>query len=998
MLLCLSSAYAQNASPNQISSVFEHLETDRVPTGYLLDSAIELADLNKYNGTLSNDNYTDIAVFRNVLATINSAKVNQTAASLDADVLTDALADSSAICLGAAVFKYNYIVSNALTSGLISYQNGKVYDVYSNGIWQNPYDEAYTFVFAPNRPYSTGQFVRFKFDISHLYGNATPISIEFDAGEESNIGYRTIGSSYDVTIYYSSIGDKNLKMRVTLGGNIVLEGHSIITIESQPASPASMATPPTDSHLFNKVINGELVSAKVSYKSSHSGAVVKPFIFVEGFDNGLVGLLDTQNPITNLWKLVTLQGKGQFDFSWFYDTVLPSDTAIKNNYDVFYVDWFNPYADIKNNAALLVDILDWINEIKQTSADRNIITGHSMGGLIVRYALCSMEQDSPPHPHYTDYYVSYDAPHLGVNVPVGLQYALMDLYRVLYGHPVPGILSYHLFDPLLMYLLMRFSSPSAKQMMYYYVPEFGNATDIYHVAWQNELDNIGFPQGDSGHPIENLSIVNGGPTSPGTLGPVMLDFALNINNGTSSTWWLQALSLLAARINNIDLSFLVNRDSGSGIVCTSKAKYRKTWLWAPSGIDVPLFGQDSIVFHQSPSGSAGFDYVNSSYLDFSVQIDTAFNDDSVKILLNAPLQFVPSGSALAIPEYHRDFYPNPPQPKLTTPFDAYFLANSASHHSHRPKDYWDWIVAQKEAVLIGPGDFALSGDLFSISPLPQGYNTLDYFCSDTTVSFPSGHINITQPGKMATVSLRSKQGGAFIYKHKRALLGFPAMSLQASQQNGNQYTVTATCVTTDMEVRNKIDELSSAGVIRFIWGYKNPTTNSYTWTDTTSVRSFTCTAPDGEKTYVCMKMTNGPGRECTDVNVITINRTSEGPLFYEPYEIWSTKHGAMIYYDKLQNTIASANNYFAVWINGDYSPAPLAPDNVQVYLETIPLSETFQTTIDGATVTVYCFDIIDTLDLPSPLTTPQSFGPILSLATVRHGNTVLDQLPFWICW
>ncbi|MBR5904898.1 MAG: hypothetical protein IKZ51_00400 [Bacteroidales bacterium] len=1000
LILSLRPSYAQNSPSNLVSSVFEYLETYRVPTGYLLDAAVELADLHKYNGTLSNDNYSDIALFRNALATINSAKVNSTAASLNADNLTDALADTSAVQLGAAVFKYNYIVSNALSSGLINYQNGKVYDVYSNGIWQNPYDEAYTFVFTPSQFYHSGQSVHFKFDASHLYGNVNPISIEFDAGEENNVGYRSIVSPYETTIYYSSPGEKTIKMRVTLSGNITLESHAILNVTSVPAAPSGTYTQPTGSHLFAKFINGELVSARVTYKSSHSEAVVKPFIFVEGFDNGMIGLIESFGNITALGNRLAFKGKGEFDFSWFYDSVLKNDDEIKNNYDVFFVDWFNPYADIRDNAALLVDILDWINGLKQGSADRNIIVGHSMGGLIARYALCSMEQDSPPHPHYTDCYVSFDAPHLGVNVPVGLQFALTDLYYALYGNFVPGVITYHIFDPLLIYLLSCYSCQSAKQMMYYYVPGGSNATYSYHVAWQNELDSIGFPQGDYGHPIENLSIVNGGPSSTNVpLEPDLLDFTLSINNGSSSTWWLQALSMLAARIDNIYLSFLVNRDSGSGNVCVSKAKYRKTWPWAPNGIDVPLFDQDSILVHQSPSGSLGLDYVNSSYLENNMSsINTVSNSDTVRLILTSRIPFVPASSALAVPNYTRDFSNTHPIPLEETPFDSFYIADTASHHSFRKTDYWDWIVTQKETVFIGPEDFALAGDYFCTLPLPPSYSNPVLSCTDTTVTFSNGIINISNPGRVATISLESHNGGAYIYKHKRALLGFPAMSLQANQQNGNHYTVTATCVTTDMEVRNKLDELASTGKIRYIWGYKNPTTNSYTWTDTTSVRSFACVAPDGEKTYVCMKMTNGPGRECTDINVITINRTSEGPLFYEPYEIWSTKHGAMIYYDKLQNTVASANNYFGVWINSDYYPAPLTPDNVQIDLDTIPLAETFQTSIDGQTVTVYCFDIIDSLDLPSPLTTPSSFGPILNLATVRHGNTVIDQLPFWICW
>ena len=1006
--MCISPTYAQSSPSNPVSSVFEYLETNRVPTGYLLDAAVELADLHKFNGTLSNDNYSDIALFRNALATINSAKVNSTAASLNADNLTDALADTSAIQLGAAVFKYNFIVSNALSSGLINYQNGKVYDVYSNGIWQNPYDEAYTFVFTPSQFYHSGQSVHFRFDASHLYGNVNPISIEFDAGEENNVGYRSIVSPYETTIYYSSPGEKTIKMRVTLSGNIVLESHTMITVEGPSTAPASLPTIPTDFRPFLKLTDSEPVAAIVSYKSSHSGAVVRPFIFVEGFDSGLVALISAIGNVSSLWKRINNhEWNNGFYFSWFYDTALADNYDIKNNYDVFYVDWLNPYADIKDNAALLVDILDWINGLKQNSNEKNIIVGHSMGGLIVRYALCSMENTN--HAHQTDCYVSYDTPHLGVNVPVGLQYALMDLYQVLYGQFVPDIFFNHTFDRLLMYILYRYNCTSAKQMMYYFVPGASDATDAYHVAWQNELDSIGFPQGDSGCPIENLSIVNGGvyPFSS-TPDPVLLDFAVSINNGSSSTLWLQALSLLATRMDNIDLSFQVNRDSGSGNVCVSKAKYRKTWPWAPNGIDVPLFAQDSILVHQSPSGSQGLDYVNSSYIENNLSpINTVSNSDTVRLILDSHIQFVPAASALSVPNYSLDYYSTPPTPKSQTPFDSYYLHKYSKYHSLSLSYFWDWIQVQRSVELFGPNDFVLSGDAYSVFGIPSDYNNSDWSLS-TGVSVNNGIVSVINPGTLATIHYRNKKSyehypdgnnyyaDAYIHKHRTVLAGFPAMTLHKSLLSGNQYTITATCTSTDSEIRDKLDELASSGTIKYIWGYKNPSTESYTWTDTTSTRSFVCTAPEGQVTYVCLKLHNGLFRE-SSVSDIKIDRRSNMAFFYEPTEVWSTQQGALMYYNDLQGTSAATNQYFAVWRNSSYRPVPPQPNNIQVLLDTIPLEETFQTIIDGENVTVYCFDFVNALDLPSP-SLPQSFGPLLTLITIRHDNMNLQQIVVPICW
>ena len=45
-----------------------------------------------------------------------------------------------------------------------------------------------------------------------------------------------------------------------------------------------------------------------------------------------------------------------------------------------------------------------------------------MGGLIARYGLSFMEQNSMNHE--TRLYISFDSPHLGANIPVSFQYLI----------------------------------------------------------------------------------------------------------------------------------------------------------------------------------------------------------------------------------------------------------------------------------------------------------------------------------------------------------------------------------------------------------------------------------------------------------------------------------------------------------------------------------------------------------------------------------------------
>lgn len=91
-VLCHYGVQAQDITQNQtldnaLASMFQYMELDRVPTGFLLDRAVEAIDIKKFNGALTNDNYVDLMSFRNTLITLNSAIVNSHASTFDGNPL-----------------------------------------------------------------------------------------------------------------------------------------------------------------------------------------------------------------------------------------------------------------------------------------------------------------------------------------------------------------------------------------------------------------------------------------------------------------------------------------------------------------------------------------------------------------------------------------------------------------------------------------------------------------------------------------------------------------------------------------------------------------------------------------------------------------------------------------------------------------------------------------------------------------------------------------------
>lgn len=409
---------------NYLSSMFQYLDMSKVSTGYLKDRAIETIDFFAFNGLSPNSSDADLEDLYNSLLTANSAKVNNVASEYNVNSVMSAFSDTTAIVLGATLFKYNYIVSNAVTDSLIVFNGGKLYDCYRQGIWQNPYAEAYAFVFAPSFPLHIGTNVKFKFSSANITSNCSIQQTEIDFGDGN--GYRTVSGSYTPTIVYGTSGTKNLKMRITLTGGVTLQGHALLQLEDPPMSQYGSGNEPDDQEVICLNYDSS-VFATVSYKyaENHNNQMIRPLIFVEGFDDPLVGLLTSfsSNPLTYIHNWIHGKGRGEFTYDWLYKK-LQGKSDILNNYDIVYVDWGNPQADIRDNAALLKQIIRSVNHDKVYQSIKNTIVGHSMGGLIVRYALRSMELQNETHE--TGHFVSFDAPHLGVNVPLGAQYALWD--------------------------------------------------------------------------------------------------------------------------------------------------------------------------------------------------------------------------------------------------------------------------------------------------------------------------------------------------------------------------------------------------------------------------------------------------------------------------------------------------------------------------------------------------------------------------------------------
>ena len=147
----------------------------------------------------------------------------------------------------------------------------------------------------------------------------------------------------------------------------------------------------------------------------------KPIILVDGFDQG-----DTRD-ITGIYDLLDFEGTSGTEnladllrVEGFDIVILNFPTYIRTA-DGATIDGGADF--IERNAMVLVELIETINTAKASnSPEQNVIIGPSMGGIITRYALNYMENQTLDAD--TRLYISFDSPHHGANVPIGLQHQL----------------------------------------------------------------------------------------------------------------------------------------------------------------------------------------------------------------------------------------------------------------------------------------------------------------------------------------------------------------------------------------------------------------------------------------------------------------------------------------------------------------------------------------------------------------------------------------------
>ena len=405
--------------------------------------------------------------------------------------------------------KFDILKSNVLDDGLVSVDsnNNLINDDNSVSIFET---HLRTIVSPVSRKFK-GLQCTFKI-LPELITNTTSNDIiSIRANFNNGLGFQPVQINENIMVNYQSEGEKQIDFEVVFSDGS--KTHNTASIVIQPSSNELNTRAPGDEgpitsinatipyQGFGDAIPHIGTAEYKIYYDNVDGILDKPIFFVDGFDPNdsrtiplMYDLLNYGNPVQNLAEVVRDLG---------FDLIVlnfPTYTSTSDN-----ITEINGGADfIQRNAFIFVELMNIINGLK-VGSEQNVVIGPSMGGLISRYALRYMEQNAMTHD--ARLYLSFDSPHLGANVPIGIQY----LFNYMVNGD-PGIVA---AEPLVSGLL---NSPAAKQMLVDHYLAHVDGTGVtqdptkelpmgapnFRTEFQNELNLMGFPQN-----TRNVTMING---------------------------------------------------------------------------------------------------------------------------------------------------------------------------------------------------------------------------------------------------------------------------------------------------------------------------------------------------------------------------------------------------------------------------------------------------------------------------------------------------------
>ena len=323
--------------------------------------------------------------------------------------------------------------------------------------------------------FNTSNFIH-----SNYYSNTTVQAISFDQG----MTWNSLVNNSISTVIPSNTNWFSVALKYSVNGTMKKTGIKFQVETKSLINPDTAPWQVSSSFEIDTLVGSSLVKGNAYTLLSTDGVFDKPFVFVEGIDFG-TDHLPTRNGTFGWDAFSSGASTGQYAML----ELMPYwiDTLQQHGYDLVLVDFYDGARDIRENAALVEKIIHLCNAHK-SSNESIVVAGASMGGLISRYALRSMEIQNKQH--CARLYISLDAPHLGAYIPLSLQSTLHFM--------APHSSAAHSF------VYDKLQRPAAQQLLFYQwgVPDPLLPTNFLN--FQSELHNMGLPKN-----CRNIAVANG---------------------------------------------------------------------------------------------------------------------------------------------------------------------------------------------------------------------------------------------------------------------------------------------------------------------------------------------------------------------------------------------------------------------------------------------------------------------------------------------------------
>ena len=313
-----------------------------------------------------------------------------------------------------------------------------------------------------------------------------------------------------------------------------------------------------DPHWVGIFDNGEAVTGQALVKIGSDGLFDKPLILLEGFDPNVGGHMPAYGYGDLNWEVIwncdgafneALGGLGSM-----------LEAVLQEGFDLVFLDFEDGTRSIYQQAKLLRLVIEQCRDYR-ANADPMVVIGPSMGGVVARETLRSMEAEGMDH--CVRLFAALDSPFRGAYLPIALQEAIAFFAEF-------SVDAELLFNALL--------SPAASELL---------VASPFHSA--EIRANLEAHQQQQGSPNRcmNIAVANGNP---------------NVPNSAPDLWYAATESFLGWDYVNIHLygqpgDLTHSETTSNAPVIFEASLLNPTWEWGESLVLDGLAWTDIDLFH-----------------------------------------------------------------------------------------------------------------------------------------------------------------------------------------------------------------------------------------------------------------------------------------------------------------------------------------------------------------------------------------------------------------